>query len=115
MEDNSIAYKNLLSMEFWQQVMINWGALSVASRKKWLDKSIQLTADAWAVATAGTDLAMPSKYDDFRFTVAGKSVYSVKMFYARLDKKCKNTWNNVVVTQVLYILLAQYALRDAGI
>jgi hypothetical protein len=117
---------NLISMKFWAKTKELWYSLSDAGKKKWLDLSIILTQNAWAGATANTDLKCPLKYDDFRLPVNadvdgdGKLevvswVHSPAMLYATFPKACKNTWDAVAVKQILEQLCSQYALRDAGI
>jgi len=112
---DNIAYTNLLSLKFWVKVKEYWNVLSVASKAKWLDQAIIITQDAFKVAAAGTNAVMPETYDDFKFTTSTypDGVWNYKMLYATYSKKCKNTWNNVVINQILATLMEEYAYKSA--
>jgi hypothetical protein len=125
--DNTPTNKaNRIAQKFWAKTRELWSSLSVAGKKKWLAKAIEVTQNAWAVATMGTDLKCPLKYSDFATVIKADTnldgiidedtvVHSPAMYYAHLDRKCKNTWDAVAVKQVLKQLCDQYALRDEGI
>ncbi len=98
---------NLISQKFWAHTKEIWDSLSIGGKQKWFARAIELTQNAWADATASTDLACPLKFSDFE----GKSP---NMFYGTLRKACKNTWDAVAVKQILLQLYAQYKLRDTG-
>jgi len=117
---------NLIAQKFWVRTREIWRGLTDMGKKKWLDLAIVVTQNAWADATAQTDLKCPLKYSDFATVIKADTnldglideettVYSAAMYYAKLDRKCKNTWDAAAVKQILKQLCDQYALRDAGI
>jgi hypothetical protein len=117
---------NLVSMKFWAKTREVWAGLSPVGKEKWLKLSIELTQNAWAYLASATDLKCPLKYDDFKFTLPPfdvdgdgvletESTHSALMYYSKLDKACKNTWDATAMKQVLLQLMNQYALRDSGI
>ena len=116
---------NLISQIFWAHTKAIWSSLSIGGKQKWLAKAIEVTQNAWADATLGTDLQCPLQYSNFAFNIKADTdmnavyedvvVHSPAMYYAKLDRKCKNMWDAVAVKQILMQLCNQYALRDAGI
>ncbi len=117
---------NLIASKFWTHTKEIWSSLSIGGRQKWLAKAIEVTQNAWADATASTDLKCPLKYDDFKMPIRAdvdgdgkldivQYVYSPAMLYGTFDKACKNTWDAPAVKQILEQLKDIYAVRDAGI
>jgi hypothetical protein len=115
----------LIAQIFWRKVNEYRTKLSSTSLKVWLNKAIELTLNAWALATSGTDLQAPLKYDDFIFQAMAdldgdgiyaekQTIHSAAMLYGKLGKKCKNTWNAPAVKQVIELLSDQYKARDTG-
>jgi hypothetical protein len=125
MDNIPINKSNLIAQKFWAHTKEIWATLSIGGKQKWLEKAIELTRNAWADLATATDLKCPLTYDDFaskmQWDVNGDgspetiTVHSPAMYYGKLDKKCKNTWDAVAMKQVLEQLNNQYALRDAEI
>ncbi len=124
--DNTPTNKsNLIAGKFWVHTKEIWGTLSIGGRQNWLKKAIELAQNAFADATAGTNLACPLKYSDFAQKVRVDSnldgtydeeivAHSPSVFYGTLTRKCVNTWDAVATKQALQLLVSQYSLRDTG-
>ena len=119
----SLSYLHALNMNFWKKCQNAWAELKAESKKKWLDKAVELTLAAWVKATEGTNLKPPQSLNDFAFKGLpfdldgdGKpdnvSYYSSKQYYGTLPKECKPNWNAMVVKQLCEQLKDEYELKE---
>jgi len=122
---NQVAYANNYAQIVRQKIGIYWAELSPESRLTWLNRAIKVTLEAFVLAVKGTPIIPPQKYEDFKrpiradidgdgqLDIAGWS-HAPMQLYATYDKACKNTWNPVVVKQLLELLHDYYNVRDNG-
>ena len=124
MADVAINRTNLIAQKFFTKVKEYWPRLTPADRPQWISVALALAMKAWEVAAANTDQPAPSGLDAFKFVIQADNdqdgipesvtVYSPTMYYAKLDRKCKSTWDPIVIKQLLELFKNIYELQERG-